>query len=362
MGVIGKKIVSNSVILLFSLVSARMLRFILVIFSARILGDVDYGKFSFAIAFTSLFLILIDVGVHQLLVRELARKPEKIKEYLGNTLTIKIVLAFVTLALISAIVNLTDKPKEVILTVMIIGGFQVVFSFTEYLKAVFQAFQKMIYDAIATILLALLTVGFGIAALVTNGSFIDLALMYFLSSIITLAVCIIITHRKFAPIKLNFDWSLIRFFLKEGFPFGILHFFSMVYIYISTVILSFLVNDEVVGWYNASYRLIFIMLFIPQATMKAIFPVLSKYHENAINQFKRLFEKAFKAMFVVGVSMAFSFYLLADRIILLVYGSEYVNAAQIIKVMVWSAAFVFMMKTMTHTTRLPTARGTLLKS
>ena len=85
----GKKIISDSFILLSSLVISRIFRFVLVIFSARLLGDEKYGIFSFALAFTSLFLILLDLGIHQLMVRELARKPEKVESYLGNTITIK---------------------------------------------------------------------------------------------------------------------------------------------------------------------------------------------------------------------------------------------------------------------------------
>ncbi len=347
----GKKIVSNSIILLSSLVISRFFHFVLVIFSARLLGDANYGIFSFALAFTSLFLILSDFGVHQLMVRELARKPDKVESYLGNTITIKVVLALLTFAMIVLVVNLTNKPDEVRKTVYLMGAFQILFSFIEYFKAIFQAFQKMLYDAMVTILLALLTAIFGIALLLSNGTYAGLAAMYCFASLFSLMLCVLILVRKFTYIKMRFDWKLIKYFLVEGFPFGLLHFFSMIYIYMSTVLLSFLVGDQAVGWYNASYRLIVIMLFIPQATMKAIFPVLSKFYESSIENFERLFEKAFKSMFIVGITMAFIFSLLSDKIVLLMYGNEYINSANILKIMVWSSAFVFMTTTMTHTTR-----------
>ena len=69
-------------------VSARLIRFVLVIFAARLLGASEYGKFAFAIAYNSLFLILMDWGLNQLLVREIARKPETAKKYLGNELSV----------------------------------------------------------------------------------------------------------------------------------------------------------------------------------------------------------------------------------------------------------------------------------
>ena len=175
MGSTGKKIISNSTILLFSLVTARLLRFVLVVFAARILGDANYGKFAFAIAFTSLFLILYDMGLHQLLVRELARKPEMVSQYISNTLAIKLVLTVVTTGLIVLIAQFIKKPDEVLFLIYIIAAFQILFSFIEYMKAIFQAFQKMTYDALSTILLAFLTAAFGVGSLVLYADFILLA-------------------------------------------------------------------------------------------------------------------------------------------------------------------------------------------
>ena len=115
--------------------------------------------------------------------------------------------------------------------------------------------------------------------------------------------------------------------------------------------MSFLTTDEVVGWYMAAYRLAFASLFIPTGTMRAIFPVLSKYYKESLDKFKRLFEQAFKFLFFIGFSLAVLTTLLADKIILLLYGEEYANSAIILKILIWSIALVFITTLMTHTTR-----------
>lgn len=351
MGSRGKKIISNSAILVSSLLIDKAFRFALMVFAARSLGDANYGIFSFALAFTTLFLILSDLGVHQLLIRELARKPENFKDYVGNTLFIKLILAITTSLLIVIIVNLTNKPHDVIVAVYLMGSFQILFSFLEYFKAIFQAYQMMIYDAIITIVLAILTVSFGAAILFFKHNFIMLAAAYVMAAFIALIFCIILFYKKFPKIKLNYNREVTKFFIKEGLPFGFLYFFSMFYIYIATVLLSFLESDQAVGWYNAANRLILIMLFIPKATMKAIFPILSKNYETSFQTFKRIFSKVFKSMFIIGISVAFLFYLLSDKIVLLLYGQQYINSAGILKVMAWSSALVFLTTTMSHATR-----------
>jgi O-antigen/teichoic acid export membrane protein len=46
------------------------LAFVLLIYLARILGEADFGKYSFLISLTTLLATLTDLGVNQLLVRE----------------------------------------------------------------------------------------------------------------------------------------------------------------------------------------------------------------------------------------------------------------------------------------------------
>ena len=108
----SRRIVSNSALVLSGEIIERVLRLALVIVSARQLGDVEYGKFTFAIGFTNLFMILADGGIHQLLVREIARKPEKTGQFVANAISLKIILAIATMLLIWFFAQLTGKPAH----------------------------------------------------------------------------------------------------------------------------------------------------------------------------------------------------------------------------------------------------------
>ncbi len=330
---------------------SKAIRIALVVFSARLLGDANYGKFTFALAFTTLFLILSDMGIHQLLVREIARKPDRVKAYLGNAFVIKFFLSALYFLLIVGIIILTNKPPEVVVAVCLLAVYQILVSFSLTLKSVFQAFQQMRYEAISTVLQSVLGTVMGITVLLLGGNFLALACMYLLGSVFTLVYCLVIAGRNFTSLSLEIDFPLIKFLFREGLPFGILFFFAMMYTYVSSVILSFMVNDEAVGWYNAAYRLVFALMFIPMGTMKAVFPVLSKYYKESMADFTRLFEKTFKVMFFIGFSLASLISLISDKIVLLLYGEEYINAAGALRILVWSTALIFVTTVMTHTTR-----------
>lgn len=351
MSVTGKKIFSDSSLLVGAEVARKIIRFSLVIIAARLLGDDGFGKFSFALAFTKLFLILADCGIHQLLVRELARGKVNVKKYVGNAFFIKIILCIITCISIYIIVNLTDKSRDVLLAVYILTLSQVFDSFSLLFRSVFQAYQKMKYDAWSTVITAALSTIFGIVVLLAGGGFIELAIMYSLASLINLFYCIAIMTKKFFPLKVRVDFNIIKYLLKEGLPFGVLLIFATIYTLIDTVMLSFMTGDDVVGWYKAAYQFVFCMMLIPMGTMKAVFPVLSKYYNKSLDDFKHLYKKLIKFLFIIGFSSAFILYIFSEDLILLVYGDQYLNGADALRILVWSTALIYLTTVMTHSTR-----------
>ena len=53
---------------------------ILMIAAGRVLGDVEFGKFSFALALGTIFETLMDFGLHQVTIRAMARDQSKAGE------------------------------------------------------------------------------------------------------------------------------------------------------------------------------------------------------------------------------------------------------------------------------------------
>ena len=56
---------------------SRVLKLILLIYVARILGATEYGKFTFALAFVLLFEIFADFGLNQIIIREFSKEKER---------------------------------------------------------------------------------------------------------------------------------------------------------------------------------------------------------------------------------------------------------------------------------------------
>jgi len=68
-----QRIAKNTAALFAAHYLVSILGLVLSIFIARNLGDVIFGKYSFAFAFTAIFAVFSDLGYNALLIREVAR-------------------------------------------------------------------------------------------------------------------------------------------------------------------------------------------------------------------------------------------------------------------------------------------------
>ncbi len=67
---------------------------------ARYLGPVKFGQLNFAIAFTGIFSAIATLGMDDIVVRNLAKSPEKTDDILGSAFTLRVVAALIAFAIV----------------------------------------------------------------------------------------------------------------------------------------------------------------------------------------------------------------------------------------------------------------------
>jgi O-antigen/teichoic acid export membrane protein len=90
-----KKIAKNTSSLFIAQIITSILALILSIYLVRKLGDINYGKYSFALAFTTFFSIFLDFGYNTLFIRNVARDKSLVNTYLNNIYFIRALLSII---------------------------------------------------------------------------------------------------------------------------------------------------------------------------------------------------------------------------------------------------------------------------
>ncbi|MBU4347481.1 oligosaccharide flippase family protein, partial [Patescibacteria group bacterium] len=105
-------IAKNTSYFTFALILQKVISFAYFAIIARAIGPEDLGKYYFAISFTTIFAIFIDIGLSNVLTREVAKyKNWDAQSLLSSVLAIKIPLAFLSLLATIILVNIMGYPE-----------------------------------------------------------------------------------------------------------------------------------------------------------------------------------------------------------------------------------------------------------
>ncbi len=286
-----QRIAKNAAVLYAAHIVSTLLTLVLLISIARLLGDVTFGKYSFAVAFTAIFAVFLDLGFDTLIVRDVARDKSLAPKYLGNIAVIKVILSIIILGLIALIINLMHYPPDTTTAVLIFGVYIVFIAFASIFRVTFRAFERMEYEALVSVICRLVTVSFGLAALFLGYGLIEIACAVLIGGIFDLLLSFFICDRKFVRPKFTVDFDLWKKVTKAALPIGFISIAAVIYVRIDTVMLSAMKGDAVVGWYNAAYSLVICLQPLCVIFATAVLPVMTRLFISATNSLRFGYEK-----------------------------------------------------------------------
>ncbi|MGZ7068412.1 MAG: flippase, partial [Methanobacterium sp.] len=300
----ARNIAKNTTVLFIATIISYVLGFFINIYIARYLGAEGFGIISLALAITGIFAIFTDLGLNTLTIRDIARDKSLTEDYITNTTIIKIFLSFLTIGLLILTVNIIGYSLEVKYVIYIITLSLIFGAFTSIFNSVFQALQKMEYMSIGNILNSVLLFAGVILGIYYNLNIFFFAAIYMVANLLVLIYSSLAYIWKFSIPTVDINLSIWKLKLKEALPFGITNIFGSIYYWIDTVMLSIMVGNEVVGWYNAAYRLMFVFLSIYSVYMSSMFPVMSKFYGTSEKFLKLSYERSFKYLLLISIPIA----------------------------------------------------------
>ncbi|EKQ54078.1 MAG: membrane protein involved in the export of O-antigen and teichoic acid [Methanobacterium sp. Maddingley MBC34] len=337
-----RKIAKNTIFLLLSNVLAYVFTFIATVYTARYLGVEGWGIISVALSITGIFGVFTDLGLSSLTVREVARDKSLVDKYFSNTFVIKIFLGFFTFGIIALISYIVGYSQQIINVIYIITISIILGSFTSVFYSIFQAYEKMEYQSLATIISNLGMLVLTLIVIYLGLTVVGFAVIYIVVSLIALLYISIIYLRKYSLPKLEIDLEFWKEIFKESLPFAITGIFVTIYFWIDSFMLSVMVGNDAVGIYNAAYRLIFVLLFIPSLFVTVLFPVMSRHFESARELLKMEYEKSFKFLFIVAIFIFIYGLIFANEIIMIIFGQNFYQSIITLQTLIWVVPIIFL--------------------
>ena len=338
---IKKEFIKNTSYVTVAKLFENIFAYLIIIMITRYLGAEGLGQYSFIFSFVGLFFIFSDFGLTPMMTKDLAKDFSDINKYASNVLTLKLILTLASLLIYCG--SLLFIGKENLFLALILAGFievsNKIFSFSKSILRV-QHNGKVI---------ALVNVGERLIALI--GAFIVLPItgdlfwfvfVLFISYMVK-SVVSYLSVKDYFDFSFTLNWKFLLDLLKKGYPFMFIGIFAIIYVRMDTVMLSFLKNDEVVGWYNAGYKLINVFNMFPALLLTFGFPLFSQYFaEDNKKALKNLFKKLIQISLIVIIPIAIIVFIFGQRIINLIYGINTIEAANAFNILIVADIFIYL--------------------
>lgn len=300
----------------------RFSQFLLIIYIIRILGVAEFGKFTFALAFVSIFVMLSDFGLSDITTREFSRDKENEKEY-SAIISLKIFLSIGVLILILVGSFFITSDPVIQKVIWILAVFVLISNFFFIIYAFLRARQKMEYEAGVKILQALIMVGVGFFILFKFPSIENISWGYLVTNFIVLIFVLVFFHFRIQPLKLNLNKAVWQKFFKFSWPLGLASIFGAIFVNIDSVIMGYFGQTTQVGYYNAARRIVGFLIIPATLISVSFFPVLNKIFKESLKKLQRIWNFYMESMIVLSIPLVAGGLIFAPRIINFIYGQNF---------------------------------------
>ncbi len=309
---------------------------------ARYLGPTDFGVYSTAVTFVSIFGTLADLGLPVLHLRLLALRKKSDLPKIFNLHGVRLLttLFILVVGILAAQFFPYDARIQHGILISTVGFVAV--SFTQYLLPIFQEKLKTGQAAIAEVIgRASMLVIVALAVYLDLGLFTVIwgsalgSLMAFVFSYIF--------ARTLANIKIKFEINTWPELIRLASPLIMVTIFSLIYFKIDTLLLSVLKPTADVGIYSAAYK--FMDVFI---TFPALFTALTlPFFARATGPKNRarlihIYNRSLKAILIAALPLAVITFIEAERLVVLFAGGEFNDSVAVLRILALAVLPLFL--------------------
>ncbi len=293
------------------------------IYVARYLKPEAFGLLNYAIGFVGIFSALSTIGLEQIMVRELARHPERKEQLLGTGVILR--LAGSALLIIVMGIFMLFMRQESFTTVLIfIVAAAEIFKCFEVINYFYQSQVKSKHVVRTQMFINLAISLAKIGMVLLHFSLIWFAIIVTINAIINAAGYIYTYTVNSGKLReWHFDKGLALSLLKETWPLALYGIALNVQARIDQVMLGNLMNNYEVGQYSVALKFIEIFGFVPMVLMSTFTPAVSKAKTTDEKLYEARLVNFYRLMFVAFLAMAIPIYFFAEDVIMLLYGAEY---------------------------------------
>jgi O-antigen/teichoic acid export membrane protein len=324
-------------------VSAASAGFLLILFvvAGRTLGDVEFGKFSFALALGTIFETLMDFGLHQATIRAVARDRSQATAMLHHTLGIKLIWGAVALLALMAAATILRPEWDVRIACYLLGGSLVLRSYMLTIRGVLQGLERFGWDSVVVVADRGILLLSGSAALLAGTGLRGLAIAFVAARGTALALAAWLTQAQLGGVGIRFNPAIWRQLQTTALPLGFFLVVLNLYAYVDGVMLGVMRGNVETGFYAAAYRTYEGMSYLPSIIAAVLTPRLSDLFVSNRTDHRLVALRGLAGAVALALIVGGGAYVLATPLLVALFGSPFAPAAAPFRILCLGLPLVF---------------------
>jgi O-antigen/teichoic acid export membrane protein len=345
----GQTIIKNSFWLTLSEVLSRLIKIVLIIYAARILGTSGYGVFSYVLSTTGLITVTADIGITTFLTRQISRERKVNAAYIATAFAMKLVFVVIGALILIIAVPLITKIEGVVALIPFMILLVLFDCIRDIVLAIVRGREIMQSEAGIYIFTNAVIVALGLFAIFYFRSSASLIIAYTIGNFIGSSVAFLLYKKYFVNIWRYFNRGLIKQIFVESWPYALLSLLGVIMMNTDIIMLGSLGEASDVGLYSAAYKPVDIMYVIPGIFVSALLPAMSRMVKEQNKKLRNTLEKSISTMFLMGLPIVAGGIILSQNIINFLFGSQYIEAVLTFKILLLTVLIVFPGLVISHT-------------
>ena len=308
---------------------AQLAYTLLEILIARKLGAEAYGVFATAYALTVLAGYLMELGTHWWTIQEGSRDHDRLPVLLGSGLTVNAVMFAVLYVVLAGTVSML-APNPVMTFLLVIFPYGLVLTVQNGLASVYSSYQTMevnaLFQGLAPISILATYLVFSINDLSLN----NVGLAYVVGGGIVTGIWFLVTMRKVQP---RVSLRNIRTTLASSYQYALSTTLGQIYFKTDIVMLTILAGPREAGIYAAAFKLVEIVYKVAIMAGRVFAPAVFKASRDSQKTFQTLVSLMIRSLAVIGLLAGIVAFLLAEEIILFMFGDNFAASVPVLRVL-----------------------------
>jgi O-antigen/teichoic acid export membrane protein len=285
------------------------------------LGATAFGVFVLVQAYVSLVQTFTDLGLSQVLQRDIARGDQDERSLLGHAMGLRatMALAAVPIAVALGLLIYADKSSAVKIG-LVLMVFSIPFAVTQEVSAAhFTAKLRNTVLAIGSVFQQVVFVGL-VVLLVSIHKSVVYCIGAALVGAVVASIYMNVMAKREVSFSSSFDRRVWNSMLRTSTPIGVAYVVGVLYFKADTVILSFLSTTRQIGYYGAAYSIIAVFLALAGILTRTFLPSMVRASKDAIEQ---SIHSALAYFSIGGTFSAASIMVCGPTVIRIVAGSHF---------------------------------------